>query len=326
MKKIALIVGVDYYKHVSPLHGCVNDAHEVDSMLKRNDGGDINFNTKLVTSSGPSEFLSKRELKALVKKHFIQKADVSLFYFAGHGHVETTGGYLVASDAQSGDDGLSLNDIMKLANDSPAVNKIIILDSCFSGVAGASIENTAISHLSEGMTILTASTKDQYASEENGRGVFTSLMVDALSGSAANLVGQVTPGSIYAHIDQSLGNWGDQRPIFKTNVENFVCLRQAKPAISLEDLQSITKYFPSPGFEFQLDPTFEPEMRGREEGMPEPIEANTIIFKCLQKFNRVNLLVPINAPHMWNAAMESRTCKLTALGEHYRRLVAKDLI
>lgn len=326
MKKIALIVGIDYYKHVSPLHGCVNDAHEVNSMLKRNDGGSINFNTKLVTATGSSEVVNKKELKELVKILFTQKADIALFYFAGHGHIETSSGYLVASDAKTGDEGFSLNEIMKLANDSPAINKIIILDSCFSGIAGASIENTAISHLSEGMTILTASTKDQYATEENGRGVFTSLMVDALSGSAANLVGQVTPGSIYAHIDQSLGNWDEQRPIFKTNVENFVCLREVTPPISLEELRSLTEYFSSPGFEYQLDPTYESELKGREEGMPEPIEANTFIFKRLQKLNRVNLLVPVNAPHMWSAAMESKSCKLTALGEHYHRLVSKELI
>ena len=49
------------------------------------------------------------------------------------------------------------------------------------------------------------------------------------------------------------------------------------------------------------------------------------VFAILQKYNRVNLLMPIGAPHMWNAAMDSKTVKLTALGEHYRRLVAKGL-
>ena len=29
---------------------------------------------------------------------------------------------------------------------------------------------------------------------------------------------------------------------------------------------------------------------------------------------------------MWNAAMESKACKLTALGEHYQRLVEKNRI
>jgi hypothetical protein len=46
----------------------------------------------------------------------------------------------------------------------------------------------------------------------------------------------------------------------------------------------------------------------------------------LQKYNRVNLVVPVNAPHMWHAAMESKSCRLTVLGEHYRRLVESKLL
>lgn len=42
--------------------------------------------------------------------------------------------------------------------------------------------------------------------------------------------------------------------------------------------------------------------------------------------NRVNLVVPVDAPHMYHAAMESKACKLTVLGEHYRRLVSRGLI
>ena len=59
--------------------------------------------------------------------------------------------------------------------------------------------------------------EEQYAIESKGTGVFTNLLVDALYGAASNLIGDVTPGSVYAHIDQSLGAW-EQRPIFKTNV------------------------------------------------------------------------------------------------------------
>ena len=60
--------------------------------------------------------------------------------------------------------------------------------------------------------------------------------------------------------------------------------------------------------------------------MPEPIKEHTQIFSILQQYNRLNLLVPVGAEHMWNAAMESKSCKLTALGEHYRRLVEKNRI
>ena len=89
------------------------------------------------------------------------------------------------------------------------------------------------------MTILTPQLAEQYAMEVKGggAGVFTSLFVDALSGAAANLVGDVTPGSVYAHIDQSLGPWA-QRPVFKTNVKTFVSLRKAAAPIPLADLQA----------------------------------------------------------------------------------------
>ena len=99
-----------------------------------------------------------------------------------------------------------------------------------------------------------------------------------------------------------------------------------RPPISISDLRQLTKFFTSPGFESPLDPTYEPEMKGRDDGMPPPNPKNTRILAVLQKYNRLNLLVPVDVPHMWNAAMESKTCKLTALGEHYRRLVEKKRI
>lgn len=322
----ALIVGIDYYSSISHLHGCVNDAHSVKSVLERHTDGSVNFSVKLLSGTGPSDTVTRSELKDAVRDLFAGDSETALFYFAGHGFIEVTGGYLITSECRSGDDGLSLNDVLVLANGSVAKNKVIILDSCHSGVAGTSANNqTHSAELAEGITILTASTADQYATEQDGSGVFTSLLVDALSGAAANLVGEVTPGSVYAHIDQSLGPW-EQRPVFKTNVKSFVSLRRVQPPIALSDLRRLSELFPSPGFEFPLDPTYEPELKGRDPGMPPPDPENTRTFAVLQKYNRLNLLVPVDAPHMWNAAMESKACRLTALGEHYRRLVEKNRI
>jgi hypothetical protein len=323
--KIALVVGINYYEHGSSLWGCVNDAYNVKTMLERHGDGSVNFDCKLLTASSSSESIKRGELKDNIEKLFKTEAQIALFYFAGHGHIESTGGYLLASDASRGDEGVSLSEILILANKSPATNKVIILDSCHSGIAGSAPSGEQLATLSEGLTVLTASTKDQYASEVDGSGVFTNLLVDALGGSASNLTGDITPGSIYAHIDQSLGAW-EQRPVFKTNVKQFVSLRSVNPSIPLDELRRISELFPSPGFEFKLDPTFEPEMKGRDEGMPNPIPENTRTFALLQKFNRLNLLVPVGAPHMWHAAMESKACKLTVLGEHYRRLASKGRI
>ena len=325
----ALIVGIDFYVNVSGLHGCVNDSFAVKSMLERHADGSVNFGVKHLTASGVSDAVDRQELRHAVEELFADDGEVALFYFAGHGHIESTGGYLCSSDVKTGNDGVPLAEIMTMANQSTIQNRVIILDSCHSGIAGGNALQNKLAEITDGVTILTASTDEQYAAEENGSGVFTNLLVDALGGAAGNLVGDVTPGGVYAHVDQSLGPWA-QRPVFKTNVKRFVSLRKVQPPLELVELRRISEYFPTPGFLFQLDPTYEPERHESwdrdPKGIPAPDPDHNAIFEALQKYNRVGLAVPEGAPHMWHAAMESKAIRLTVLGEHYRKLAAKGLI
>lgn len=92
------------------------------------------------------------------------------------------------------------------------------------------------------------------------------------------------------------------------------------------ELQRIIEFFPNPGENFPLDPSFEPERQVAEAAIPPPDPINTAKFAVLQKYNRVGLVVPVDAPHMWHAAMGSKSCRLTVLGEHYRRLVERGRI
>jgi Caspase domain len=302
----ALIVGIDYYSHLLPLKGCVKDANAVANVLGRNADGTINFATpRVLVATDAHSPIDRRALRDAVETLFRDDPEIALLYFAGHGFLDETGGFLCASDSRDGDDGLALSDVMTFARGSEAANKIIILDSCHSGIAGNRPGGGAIAEITQGVTLLTASTEDQYSYEGgNGApGVFTNLLVDALHGAAANLVGDVTPGSVYAHIDQSLGPWGGQRPVFKTNVKSFVSLRKAAPPIALEELLLLATYFPEPGFKFQLEPSFEPE-RSQEQrdnpDIPQPDPAKNAIFRVLQNYVKVNLVRPLDAPHMWH--------------------------
>jgi hypothetical protein len=56
---------------------------------------------------------------------------------------------------------------MILATNSPATNKVIILDSCHSGIIGEGPTLTKMSELVPHMTILTASAAEQYAFEKH---------------------------------------------------------------------------------------------------------------------------------------------------------------
>jgi len=149
------------------------------------------------------------------------------------------------------------------------------------------------------------------------------LLLDGLNGSASDIRGNITPASLYSHVDQTLGPW-EQRPIYKANVQTFVTLRQVAPKVSLDILRKLPTYFPDPTTVFALDPSFEPD----RENVPEKFKqipvnpANVAIFKELQICNRFGLVVPVDAEHMYYAAINSTGCKLTAVGAHYRMLAS----
>ncbi len=218
------------------------DAYSINSILSDNSDGTKNFDTRVVASFDINTAINRSGLKSMVQELFKDDNDISLFYFSGHGYIENTGGNLVTSDCKTGDDGFSMTELLKIVNDSKVRNKIIILDTCHSGAMGNCADtNPNLAVINEGVTILTASQKTEYSIDEGDGSLFTKLLVDALNEAASNLLGDVSPGSVYAYIDQSLGAW-EQRPIFKTNVKNFVSLRQTEPPISLVSLKKLLSY------------------------------------------------------------------------------------
>lgn len=319
----ALCVGIDNYKSIPDLHGCVNDANSVKAVLERNGDGTLNFDVKLLCATSETSFISRGQLKDAVEDLFKSDVEIAVFYYSGHGSFDTTGGYLCTSEISRADDGLSLNDIMGIVSQSKAQNKIVILDSCFSGAIGNHTEMPNYSLLKDGTTILAACGENEYATEENGHGVFTSLLVEALYGGAMNLLGEVSPGSIYSYIDRSLGAW-EQRPVFKANIKSFVSLRKNVPPIQIAELRRLTEIFQNPYDEFTLDPTFEHDKH--EADTKEVNKTNEEIFSVLQRYVKLNLVVPVGEDHMYYAAINRKSCKLTAQGQHYWNLVHKNTI
>ena len=317
MKK-ALIIGINNYPS-SPLGGCINDAVAFANIIKTNGDDTPNFDVKLIT-----DVQTKSELKGFIVDLFSGNSDTSLLYFSGHGFINDIGGYIVTPDYKTNDEGVSMDEILLLANESNSKNKIIILDCCYSGAFGSpKATGGRLAHIKEGVSILTASRHNEPSLEINGHGVFTNLLLDALKGGAADIRGHITPGSVYAYIDQALGEW-DQRPVFKTNITRFTPLRTVYPHVPLETLRKLTEYFPNPQQQFALDPSFEDTNAPVvEHEIIEPFAKaeNVALFKHLQKFQSVGLVVPVDEDFMYFAAMHSKSCALTALGYHYWRLV-----
>ena len=319
----ALIVGIDNYTQC-PLKGCCNDADAVATRLETNEDGSPNFSVKL-----EKNVCSKGQLRQLIEDCFSGDSDVALFYYSGHGHIDSVGGYLVTPDFSDYDFGVSLQDILSIANGSQCKEKIIVLDSCFSGFMGSisnARQNTAV--INNGVTILTASRSTESSIEINGHGLFTSLFLEALSGGAADITGNITPGGVYAFIDKALGPW-EQRPVFKTNVTRFTSLRNVIPQVDISIIRKICTYFTSENEKFAIDPSFEPtNSPSITHKVIEPYAnpTNTEVFSDLQKLEGIGLVVPVGEEHMYFAAMNSKACELTSIGKQYWRLVHDKLI
>lgn len=316
----ALCVGIDLYPF-GALRGCVSDAERVAALLAKHQDGTPNFECKrmVAPNGGGTDIVTRVKLKQAVEQLFKDKAEVALLHFSGHGTENNLGGYLVTQDAQTYDEGLSMSDVLKMANESRADEVVVLLDCCHSGNMGnvPVIDNDA-AMLREGVSIITASRGDQPSVEVGGGGLFTSLVVDALEGGAADLLGDVTVPAIYAKVEAALGAW-DQRPLFKSHLSKVIAIRTCEPPVSIAILRDLPVLFPVPAEDFPLSPEF-------EETYPDKDEAKTKVLSKLQDLNRVHLVVPIDAKHMYDAAMQSKGCRLTAAGRYYWRLAKNGRI
>jgi len=310
MMKRALIVGIDDYSF-APLAGCVNDANKVNEVLSENHDESPNFDCKLLTAR-PDE-ITRASLRQNIEELFSHRADVALFYFAGHGSINQLGGYLATQDYHQYDPGVSMADLLTLANESEIDEIILLIDCCHSGaIGGMSAIKNEHAVLREGVSVLTASRASQLAVEENEGGLFTALVYEAMQGGAADVLGNITTASVYAYVDRVLTAW-DQRPMFKSNMAKMFTLRKFKPAVPLPILRKLPSYFETANYEYPLDPSYEPELEPKN---PE----HEKIFGELQKLRAVSIVEPVDEDHLYFAAIKEKPCRLTPLGQFYWKL------
>ncbi|OFC58385.1 hypothetical protein BBW68_03035 [Candidatus Erwinia dacicola] len=79
----ALIVGIDYYKNINHLSGCVTDALSVQTSLERNFDDSKNFGVRLIVSRNEQEIVRRRDLRSAISELFQGKPDIALFILLG---------------------------------------------------------------------------------------------------------------------------------------------------------------------------------------------------------------------------------------------------
>lgn len=319
----ALLIGINSYEN-SPLNCCVNDVYSVSKALSKNYDSSVNFSVRTLVN----EEATRERLRQSIKELFNGEGEIALLYFSGHGVDDNNDGVIVSSDYQMQDLGIRMSEVLNYANSSNFRYKIIVLDCCHSGFFGSYGLIGDKSILADGVIIMTASKKNEVSIEVNGHGIFTNLFIEALSGGAADILGRITPGSIYSYIDQALGPW-QQRPLFKANISSFVNLKQCKPSIELVDLKTCLRLFKKPDELYHLNPSYEKtNYYGSEHRNCEPyaVSENVLIFTKLQKLNRFGIIIPVEREDMYFAAMDNKSCKLTPLGMHYWQMINEEIL
>lgn len=311
--KRALIVGINDYAE-APLQGCIHDATEIHSRLSRHGDGSPNYDSYLLTSS--SRVVTRMVLLDKLKALLLEPAESAVFYFSGHGSSNLLGGYLITQEARRPEEGLAFHDLQSMVMRSPIPEVTLILDCCYAGGMGNDSSESSVVELRQGVTILAACQPQQLAREVPEGGIFTSLLLNALDGEAADILGNIDLAGLYHHIDGMLTAW-DQRPIFKQHVSGFHPIRQVQPEFSFQELRQLNRMFPTLDHEMQLDKRYEPTLEPKD---PQK-EAD---FALLQRMRLAGLVIPM-APHihLYYAAKDGGKMVLTPKGRFYWRMCAK---
>jgi Caspase domain len=335
MTRRALLVGINRYDNTSrELHWCTDDALAMREVLEHHANRDTNFachtllGTQRVSDFDPAEpdgggeRVTFSRLREALADLFRFDGTVA-FYYSGHGIPTSQGTYLATQDGTTTLPGILMNDILEMANQSPAQEVFLLIDCCRAGEFGEPVtsgEVVDVSRLSlrSGVTLLAATLPHQEAKEVGGAGVFTHLMLGALKGGAADVRGVVSAAAVYGYVEQALGPW-DQRPIYKSNASRLSPLRFCVPDISDDDLRRLPQLFPKPGFQYFLDPSYEVT---REEGLPEHIA----LFKIFKRCQVARLLRGSIDDDLYFAAIRSHPVELTPLGQFYWQLAKGNLL
>lgn len=322
MNRRALLIGINDYQKYHQLVGCVADAKELCKLIAENEDGSPNYSCRLLTSEDPVP-VTRASLRTACRNLFRDFSGEVLFYFSGHGSSCDTGDYLVTQDGTKDEPGLRMNELLDMATLSHVSEGLIILDCCYAGSIGNQLGPffpgaLVQTQLREGITILAASRPKQTAKEFNGHGLFTSLVIGALSGGSADVRGRVSAASIYGYVEQALGPW-DQRPLYKSYATALSPIRYCNPIVPDELLRKLPQFFKSPNKHYRLNPRY-------EVTHPRADESKVAIFNIFKLYRNAGLLRTVEGDDLFNTAMNSNFVELTPLGQFYRLLVLKQVI
>jgi len=177
---------------------CAKDCMELKEVFNDHLGIE-DENIKLVGDNLDQEVSKADIIKNVIQlRRIAEPDDIIIFYFSGHGFSENNVGYLATSDTDldiASDTAIPITRIRDELNKSEAKIKILIIDSCYSGIGtgkkfdnqmSEDFENSLFSDISEGWVIFASCKRNEmsYFLEDGSMSVFTYFLIEGLKGNA----------------------------------------------------------------------------------------------------------------------------------------------
>ena len=198
---------------------CYNDLYAMKHALTN--GLKVSENSILVL--GENQTVYCKNFIDTISKFYSDSADISIFYFSGHGG----NGCLAFTDGL-----ITLQSIIDYIKVSESKNKIIILDCCDAGNFLLMDENNLdkdISLFRETNCAVLASCRKDESSGFNDKKVslYTGFLCDALTCNALVRKGQLSLESVINYVDLLAKKWegmhkGSQHPIFRSSMPGSI--------------------------------------------------------------------------------------------------------
>ncbi|MEC4814550.1 MAG: SUMF1/EgtB/PvdO family nonheme iron enzyme [Scytonema sp. PMC 1069.18] len=200
MRKIALLIGVSEYEPgLKTLPAAIKDVEAMQRVLANPEMGGFAV-ADITVLKNP-----QRQDMAYAIEHLfanLQKEDLLLFYFSGHGIKDERGKLYLSTRSTHKQNGrlikssaVAANFLHENINDSKSQRQVIILDCCFSGAIaqGLTVKDDGSVDIQtqlggKGRAILTSSTSTQYSFEQEGSelSIYTRYLVEGIEKGAAD--------------------------------------------------------------------------------------------------------------------------------------------
>jgi len=252
-ESLALIIGIDGYEAMGKLTVCRNDAKALAFTLVEGAGYSAKKVILMTDDSGEEEnrpTFSRMQRRIEQIAALAAKDDTVLIYFSGHGTTVEGQGYLVPMD---GDEkrAIPLAWVKEKLEQSPAKNRLLILDACHAGSAAKGVGGIAPSLTAKStvtMLLSCAPEQSSYPDKATGRSIFSSFLTDGLAGKAdTNGDKKITQTELMEYVRKRMVEWcfktsKTQTPVASQSIGKDVVLVR-KPGASQHVLRTVKKDF-----------------------------------------------------------------------------------